>query len=179
MGYEIFLRDGMRAVELWGRIMEAGRPFNLTPAGPSDIRRIEAGILNYGADMTLADNPYEVGLGRLVDMEKAAEFIGREALRRIQAVGIKRKLIGVEIDAAPLDLNLTRWPVSWRGAPAGYITSAVHSPRLKKNIGYAMVPIDQGEVGTPLTVTVPGGEDRPARVVPKPFVDPSKEIPKS
>jgi glycine cleavage system aminomethyltransferase T len=59
-----------------------GRPFNIRPTGPSDIRRIEGGILNHGVDMTLDTNPYEVGLDRLVDIDKEAEFLGREALRR-------------------------------------------------------------------------------------------------
>src|SRR5262245_36948237 len=66
VGYEIYLRDGSRGVELWERVMEAGKPHNIKPTGPSDIRRIEAGILNWGADMTLETNPYEVGLGWLV-----------------------------------------------------------------------------------------------------------------
>ncbi|HET7088469.1 MAG TPA: glycine cleavage system protein T, partial [Anaerolineae bacterium] len=97
VGYEIYLRDGSRGVELWERVMEAGKPHNIKPTGPSDIRRIEAGILNYGADMTLENNPYEVGLGWLVDEDKEADYIGKQALRRIKAEGVKRKLVGVEI----------------------------------------------------------------------------------
>jgi aminomethyltransferase len=58
VGYELYLRDGSRGLEFWDRIMEAGKPYDIRPTGPSDIRRVEAGILNYGADMTLADNPY-------------------------------------------------------------------------------------------------------------------------
>ncbi|MGH2538500.1 MAG: glycine cleavage system protein T, partial [Candidatus Promineifilaceae bacterium] len=63
VGYELYLRDGRFGAALWERVMAAGRPFGIAPAGPSDIRRIEAGILNYGADMTAENNPYEVGLG--------------------------------------------------------------------------------------------------------------------
>ena len=70
VGYEIYLRDGSRGVELWERVMAAGKPHNIRPTGPSDIRRVEAGILNWGADMTLDNNPYEVGLGWLVDSDK-------------------------------------------------------------------------------------------------------------
>src|SRR5262245_8211655 len=72
VGYEVYLRDGSRGVELWERVMEAGKPHNIRPTGPSDIRRVEAGILNWGADMTLEDNAYEVGLGWLVDRDKKA-----------------------------------------------------------------------------------------------------------
>ena len=159
--------------------MEAGGPHNISPTGPSDIRRIEAGILNYGADMTLADNPYEVGLGWLVDLDKEADFIGKEALKRIRADGIKRKLVGVEIESLPVEFNMTRWTVSREGVRVGCVTSAIYSPRLEKNIGYAMLPIEHAELGTRLTVAVPESGDRTARVVRKPFMDPHKEIPKS
>jgi glycine cleavage system aminomethyltransferase T len=179
VGYEIYLRDGSRGVELWEKVMEAGKPDNIAPTGPSDIRRIEAGILNHGIDMTLDNNPYEVGLERLVDLDKKSDFIGKEALRRIKAEGVKRKLAGVEIDGAPLDLNLTRWPVRRDGKQVGHVTSAVFSPRLKKNIGYAMLPIEHAASGTSLTVSIPDGEERSAKVVKKPFLDPTKDIPKS
>jgi aminomethyltransferase len=179
VGYEIYLRDGGRGRELWDKVMEAGKPFGIAPTGPSDIRRIEAGILNYGIDMTLENNPYEVGLERLVDAGKKSDFIGKKALARIRKRGVKRKLAGVEIDGAPVDLNLTRWPVSRGGKKIGEITSAVFSPRLKKNIGYAMVPVEHAALGNYLTVAVPGGGERSARVVARPFFDPGKAIPKS
>ena len=178
VGYEIYLRDGSRGVELWERIMEAGAPHNIRPTGPSDIRRIEAGLLNYGADMTLDNNPYEVGLDRLVELDKEAEFIGKDALKRIKAKGVTRKLVGVEIQADPLDLNETAWPVSVKGAIVGMVTSAVYSPRLKRNIGYAMVPVAHAAVGTELLVETPLGAAK-ATVVTMPFVDPKKQIPRS
>ncbi len=81
VGYEIYLRDGSRGADLWDRVIEAGEPHNIKPITPSDIRRVEAGILNYGSDITLDNNPYEVGLGWLVDLEQEAEFIGKEALK--------------------------------------------------------------------------------------------------
>jgi len=179
VGYEIYLRDGSRGDELWEKVMEAGRPFHITPTGPSDIRRIEAGILNHGIDMTLENNPYEVGLDRLVDLDQEADFIGKKALSRIKADGVRRKLVGIEIEGRPLDLNMTRWPVARNGQQLGQVTSAVYSPRLKKNLGYAWVPIEYAELGTHLTITLPDGDERSATVVPKPFVDPEKEIPKS
>ena len=178
VGYEIYLRDGSRGGELWERVLEAGKPFGITPTGPSDIRRIEAGILNYGIDMTLENNPYEVGLGWLVDLDQEADFIGKDALRRIKANGVGRKLVGVEIGGPKLDLNLTRWPVRHGRHTIGFITSAVHSPRLKKNIGYANVPVEHSALGTKLVADVPHGEGA-LTVVRKPFVDPEKEIPKS
>jgi glycine cleavage system aminomethyltransferase T len=179
VGYEIYLRDGSRGEELWERVMTAGRPHDIRPTGPSDIRRIEAGILNWGADMTIENNPYEVGLERLVDEGKTQEYVGREALRRINAAGAQRRLVGIEITGAPIGFNATKWSVTHDGRPAGHVTSAIHSPRLEKNIGYAMVPTDCAGPGTRLTVTVPEAGDREATVVPFPFVDPRKQIPKT
>jgi aminomethyltransferase len=179
VGYELYLRDGSRGVDLWERVMEAGREFGIGPTGPSDIRRIEAGILNYGVDITLDTNPFEVGLGWQVNLEQDADFIGRQALERIKAEGPDRLLAGVEIEGEPLDLNMTRWPVHQNGAEVGFITSAVYSPRLEMNIGYAMLPAEKAGLGNRLSVAVADGEVRAATVVPKPFIDPEKEIPKS
>lgn len=178
IGYEIYLRDGSRGADLWERVLDAGKPFGIVPTGPSDIRRIEAGILNYGIDVTLENNPYEVGLGRLVDLDKEADFIGREALRRIKTEGVRRKLVGIEIEGPKLDLNMTRWPVRHGRETIGFITSAVYSPRLKKNIGYANVPVEHAALGTRLAADVPPGEAA-LTVVRKPFVDPEKAIPRA
>jgi aminomethyltransferase len=173
LGYELYLLDPARGVDLWNRVMEAGERYRIAPTGPSDIRRIEAGILNYGIDMTLDNNPYELGLERLVNLDKKAEFIGRDALKRIAKNGVQKKLVGVEIGGTKMDLNMTRYPI--RGG--GFITSCVHSPRLKKNIGYAMVPVERVSQNR-LEVEAPDGV-RPAIIVPMPFIDPKKEIPKA
>ena len=173
LGYELYLLDPARGVELWNRVMEAGKRYHIAPSGPSDIRRIEAGILNYGIDMTLENNPYEVGLERLVNLDKPAQFIGRDALERIAREGVRRKLVGVEISGTKMDMNFTRYPV--RGG--GFITSCVHSPRLKRNIGYAMLPVERISEKR-LEVDAPDGV-RAALVVPMPFIDPKKEIAKS
>jgi glycine cleavage system aminomethyltransferase T len=179
VGYEIYLRDGSRGSDLWDRVMAAGRPHQIRPSGPSDIRRIEAGILNWGADITLDNNPYEVGLARLVDDGKATDFIGRAALQQIKAAGVQRKLVGIEIGGGRIDLNMTKWPVKAAGAIVGNVTSAVFSPRLGKNIGYAFVPVAHAELGTRLSVVVADREEREARVVTRPFIDPDKTIPRA
>ncbi len=174
LGYELYLLDPAQGVALWNRVLKAGRKYNIAPTGPSDIRRIEAGILNYGIDMTLENNPYELGLERLVNLDKAADFIGREALREFSRQGVSRKLVGVEISGKPMDMNMTRYPIKG----GGFITSCVYSPRLKKNIGYAMVPIERSQEGTRLKVEAPQGARR-ATVVPLPFIDPKKALAKS
>jgi aminomethyltransferase len=179
VGYEVYLRDGSKGEELWERIMAAGKASNIRPTGPSDIRRVEAGILNWGTDMTLANNVYELGLDYLVDEGKEADYIGREALQRIKSEGVKQKLAGIEIEGARLEMNAVPWPVAAEGKAVGRVTSAVYSPRLKKNIGYAMLPLPHTSLGTSLELTIPGVGKRRASVVARPFVDPKKEIPKS
>ena len=183
MGFEIYLRGGHHGERLWETIMEAGRPHGIAATGPSSFRRIEAGILNYGADMTLEENPFEVGLGRLVDLDIDADFVGKEALKRIAAEGPTRRLVGVEIEGAALPGNHNEhpWPVlglpDMPGRLSNTVTSCVHSPRLDKNIGMAMVPAERSDLGTTLTVATPYGE-RAAAIVPMPFMDPSKKVPK-
>ena len=178
VGYEVYLRDASRGDDLWEKIMAAGKAFNIRPTGPSDIRRVEAGILNWGADIGLDTNPYEVGLGWLVDEDKKADYLGKKALQKIKKEGVRRKLVGIEIDGAPIEFNMTKWPVQADGKAVGKVTSAIYSPRLKKNIGYANVPVKHAKLGTTLIVQHPSGPRR-ATVVKKPFVDPKKDIPKS
>lgn len=173
LGYELYLLDPSQGEKLWDRVMEAGKPFGIAATGPSDIRRIEAGILNFGIDMTIENNPYEIGMERLVDAAKPHDFLGREALKRIREKGLSRRLVGLEIGGAPLDMNMTRWPVRVQGRALGHVTSAVHSPRLQKNIGYAYVPVEHAAEGTRVEVETSSGP-RQASVVKMPFVDPAR-----
>ena len=179
VGYEVYLCDATRGTELWQKIIEAGRPYDIKPTGPSDIRRVEGGIFNWGADMTYDNNPFELGLDRLVNLDMDADFIGKDALRRIREKGVRRKIAGVEIDGQRFpSLNFTKWPVRSGGKVVGKVTSAVYSPRLEKNIGYAWLPVELTEEGTMLDVESEWGE-REATVVTMPFVDPEKRIPVS
>ena len=177
VGYEVYLCDPARGTELWELIMEAGRRYEIRPTGPSDIRRIEGGILNWGADMTYENNPFELGLDRLVDLD--VPCVARDALRSIADEGVSRRLVGVELDGERFpSLNFTKWPLVVDGARVGKVTSAVYSPRLERNIGYAWVPGELAELGTELGVESEWGR-RTARVVPMPFWDPEKAIPVS
>jgi glycine cleavage system aminomethyltransferase T len=185
VGYEIYLYDARKnAQKLWDTVLEAGRPHGLEVIGPSHIRRIEAGILAYGADMWLDTNPFEVDMGYswMVDLDQEADFIGKDALKRIKEEGITRKLVGLEIEGEQLGTYIDNempdfFPVFADGREIGPVTSACYSPRLEKNIGYAMLPIDHAEFGTEVQVQTPSAANR-AVVVPKPFYDPSKDIPK-
>jgi len=188
VGYEIYLREASRnGVRLWETVLEAGRPHDITPIGPCHIRRIEGGFLSLGNDMWFDTNPFEVGYGFedswMVDLEQEAEFIGKQALVRIKAEGVRRKLVGVEIggpnvgyfsDGSMIDFFPT---YDLDGTEIGRVTSATYSPRLERNIGYAMVPIAYEGLGTELVVETQHGRHA-AGVVEKPFIDPSKSTPK-
>ncbi len=180
VGYEVYLTDPSRGFDLWEHIMKTGQPYGIKPTGPSDIRRIEGGIFNWGADMTYENNPLELGLERLVDWDlpdDAAISLG--ALRRIRAEGVNRRINGVELDGEPfLALNAMKWPIREGDRQIGKVTSAIYSPRLKRNIGYAWLPTERCTDGTTVTVDTEWGE-RNATVVPMPFVDPEKRIPVS
>ena len=152
--------------------------------GPCHIRRIEGGILALGSDMWYDTNPYEVGYGYdwMVDLEQGADFIGKDALHQIKLEGAKRLLVGVEIGGEQLgaynDGSMPdMFPVLSGGSRIGEITSACWSPRLEKNIGYAMVPAESSGLGTEFEIERPEGTTS-AVVVEKPFVDPQKETPK-
>jgi glycine cleavage system aminomethyltransferase T len=183
LGYEVYLRDASRGDELWRLVEEAGAPFGIRAIAPSEARRIEAGIFNYGSDMRTEDTPLHLaGLERFVELEQDADFIGKDALRRIADEGVDRKLVGIEIEGAPMTdegaLN-DLWPVHEPGGgPIGRVTAGAWSPRLERNIGYAWVPTSHVDVGTPLALQASGAA-RTATVAALPFVDPNKEIPKS
>ncbi len=178
VGYEIYLRDGARGADLWDRVMAAGLPYEIRPIAPSDQRRLEAGIFNYGNDMTIEDTPYHVtGMERLVEPE--SEFIGKEALARIAREGVDRKLVGVEFGGEPFRMWLDDfWPVRHDGEVVGRLTSASHSFRLERNLGYAWVPIGLAAPGNELELASPDGP-LPAVTAALPFLDPSKEVPKA
>ena len=176
LGYEIYLRDGSRGNELWDHIMEVGKPMGLVPGHTSTIRRIEGGMLSYQADMDYTVNPFELGLGRLVDLEMNADFIGKKALKKIKSDGIKRSQVGIEISCTPLKHpNTSYWPIMVGSEEVGYITSAVYSPRLDKNIALAMMDVNHSALDTAAETTTPKG-NFPIKVVQKPFYDPKKKI---
>jgi aminomethyltransferase len=179
LGYELYLRDASRGDELWERIMAVGKPFGLCAGHTSTIRRIEAGMLSYHADMDINTNPFELGFDRLVDLEMPDDFIGKAALKRIEAEGIRRRQVGLEIAGLPIESTNTQfWPAKINDEQIGVVTSAVYSPRLKRNIALAMVSVEWACKGSELIVYSVSG-DRPARVVDVPFIDPKKRRAKS
>ncbi len=190
VGYEIYLHNASRdAMRLWDAIVQAGEPHNLAVIGPCQIRRVEAGILSYGSDIALDNNgysdyrflnPYEAGLEWTVDLDQEADFIGKRALARVAEQGVDCKVVGIELQGDPLIGYIEDYlqVVDGNGGgQIGQVSSAFWSPRLEKNIGYALVPTSYAAIGSKLTIRTAKGETS-AVVVPKPFIDPKKETPK-
>ena len=178
LGYEIFLRDGSKGSKLWDQIMQTGKPFGLKPRHTSTIRRIEGVMLSYHADLNLQTNPFELGLDRLVNLEIEAEFIGKTALRTIKANGVRRRQVGLILNCDPLESpNKDFWSVIKNNKIIGIVTSAVYSPRLKKNIALAIVDVEFSDLGTSVDIQV-GDLALGALVTEIPFYDPKKQIAK-
>jgi len=176
LGYEIYLRDGSKGNDLYEKIMKIGKDYGLQPGHTSSIRRIEGGMLSYHADADINTNPFELGLDRLVNLDSEINFIGKEALQKIKKEGVKRKQVGLELDSKPLKgPNTTFWSIFKDGKKIGKVTSAVYSPRLKKNIALAMVEINQSNISNQLKAHTNDGEIN-CTVVEKPFYDPKKKI---
>lgn len=155
LGYELYLADAAKGDALFDALMAAGCV--------SQVRRIEAGILSSGVDMTPAESPYEVGLGRLVELEDTPDFIGKEALRRLKAEPPRRRLVGLVVRGEPLAANEDVWPLRFKGQSAGRLTSLSFSLRLEQNIALALVDSDFAEPGGMLMVET--WDDPPEAVV--------------
>ena len=175
-GYELFLRDGSKGDLLWEKIMAAGKNFGLKPGHTSSIRRIEGAMLSYHADADIHTNPFEVGLDRLVSFDTDIDYVGKEALKKIKTEGIKRKQIGLILNCDPLKgPNTTFWEIIKDNKIIGKVTSAVYSPRLKKNIALAIISIGESKIGNIIDVKTSDSVIK-GTIVEKPFFDPKKKI---
>lgn len=156
LGYEVYLLGEARGGELWEILMTAGKPYGISPGSPNRIRRIEGGVLDYASDITPDENPLELGLDRLIAWD--TEFLGKAALEKVRDEGVRRRLIGLFLDGPALQKNNEhRWPVTSASTKVGFVTNAVHSPRLDRNIAFAMIDVPFDANDTVLTVeTVEG-----------------------
>ena len=179
LGYEIFLLNSKDGDKLYQTIMESGQHKGLKPGHTSTIRRIEGAMLSYHADMDINTNPFELGLDRFIDIDKDFDFVGKEALKEIKGKGVSRQQVGLEIKADPMPGPNTRfWEIKIKDNTVGKVTSAVYSPRLKKNIALAMIEKRYSKIGTEVQV-ISGADILPAEVAEKPFFDPAKTVTKS
>ena len=139
-GFEIYLMDGTRSTELWNIVKEAGKPWGIGPGNPNLSERIESGLISFGGDTDDRTNPFEVRMGKYVDLQVPDDTIGITALRRISSEGPQRHQLGVILEGeAPSDPVLKWITILRDGAKVGDLTNCVWSMRLGKNIGFALV----------------------------------------
>lgn len=141
-GFELYLQDANRGTELWNIVREAGQPLGIGPGAPNDVERIESGLISYGADMrrqTFPANPFEMGLGKLVDLDRSDDFMGRKALEQIHRDGPKRCRKGVFLGGPEIAPNQHPLPVLLEGNEVGLLSEVARSPRLQRNIGLALI----------------------------------------
>ena len=139
-GFEVYLMDGARGGRLWALMREAGRPWDIGPGYPDPCERVESGLLSFGGDTDEATNPFEVGLGRFVDLGMPHEAIGLDALRRIRAEGPRRHRLGVTLDEGERgEPGFRPHEIRRGGRRVGVMTARAWSPRLGRTIGHALI----------------------------------------
>jgi aminomethyltransferase len=166
-GFEIFV-DWARGPEIWKALASAGEGAGVIACGlgARDTLRLEAGMPLYGNELDRETNPFDAGLGRVVKLEKAGDFVGREALSRVAKEGPDKRLVGLVVTGRGIARH--GYAVDAGERRTGVVTSGTHSPSLGKPIAMAYVTPADGEPGTILAVEV---REQPvsAEVVPLPF----------
>ena len=141
-GYEIYIKKEEDGSALWRGLMEAGKEFNIVPSCPNQIDRIEAGMISHLGDTTLDENPLELNLPKFYDLDQEAEFVGKQALKKIQQDGIKKQFTGFKISGEKIGYNMARIPVkNESNEKFGFITSCIYSPNFGCNIGLGYIDI--------------------------------------
>jgi aminomethyltransferase len=168
-GFEIYVpSDETTSARVWNEIMNAGKEFGLVPCGlgARNTLRLEGKLPLYGHEISDTINVWEAGLDRFCKMEKQ-QFIGRSALEKAKAAGLKRTLVGLEMIGRGIARDDYKVQ-DGTGREIGYVTSGSPAPFLKKNIALAYVPPEFAAVGTALRVEI-RGQRVEAQVVPTPF----------
>ena len=137
-GYEIHVENVKAGLELYDYFFEVGKKYNIKPGAPNHAERIEGGLLSYGNDMLISDNPFECGFEKLVHLNDNVEFIGKDSLKKILKNGIKRKLMGVKINSDTLNLTSMNL-LDKKKQIIGDLRSVAFSPSFKKLVGIAMI----------------------------------------
>jgi len=142
-GFEIYLKDRAKGAQLWKIFKEAGKPWGIGPGAPATAERTESGLLSLGGDTDDHTNPFEVRLGSYVNLDVDDDVVGIHALRKIDEEGPKRHLLGLKLEgeeSAPLGF---RWEdIELKGQKVGDMTNCIWSPRLKQNVGYALISVE-------------------------------------
>ncbi|MEE4239378.1 MAG: glycine cleavage T C-terminal barrel domain-containing protein [Anderseniella sp.] len=142
-GFELYLMDGSKGTQLWNLVKEAGKAWDIGPGNPNACERVESGLLSFGGDTDVHTNPFEVRMGKYVDLDVADDVVGIQALRKIKANGPKRHQLGVKLEGDEPIMTAFHWfDIMHGNNKVGDMTNIVWSWRLKQNIGFALVSVD-------------------------------------
>ena len=174
LGWELYV-DPAWAVQVWDALMAAGKPHGIRPGGYRvlDSLRLEKGYRYFSTDVTVLENPYEAGLGFCVRLGKG-DFIGRQALQQVWEQGLRQKLCTLTIGGEEYRTIYGGEAVHHDGRVLGRLRSAGYGYTVRKNIGYAYLPVEMAKEGTALRVDV-FGEMVPAEVAADVLYDPNGE----
>ncbi len=169
-GFELYLMDGSKGIELWNLVKEAGKPFNIGPGNPNPSERTESGLLSWGGDTDDNTNPFEVRMGRYIDLDAPDDVIGIQALRELHAAGIKRHQLGVLFDyTEKFGLYDKSSAVFVDGKSCGVVTAHAWSPRLGRNIGIGLLDT-RVNPGDKVSITLPDGQETSGELCKLPIV---------
>ena len=159
-GFEIYLQGSKYGSRLWEKIYEAGIKYDIRPGSPNIIERVEGGLLSYGNEMTIEDNPLECGLNKYCNLSNKIDYIGKKALQAIAEKGLNKQIRGVRFEGEPMPACSIPWPVTSKTTrkAIGKITSGIYSPRLKVNIGLSMIQKNYWDPGTEVCVHPDNGK---------------------
>ena len=155
-GYEIYVENTKSGLELYDKLFEEGKEFNVKPGCPNLIERIESALLSYGNDMDNDDNPLECGLDKYVNLDSNINFLGKEKLKEVKKRGITRKLMGAMIEAKEINMSKSIDLLNDKNLKIGELRSATYSPHFKKVIGIAMLEKPYCEVSRTFKISVNG-----------------------
>ena len=175
-GFEIYVpSDEPTSAWVWNRLLEVGKEFGLLPCGlgARNTLRLEGSLSLYGHEISDTINVWEAGLDRFCKMDKP-EFIGRAALEKAKAEGVKRTLVGLEMTERGIARDGYK-VLDGSGREIGYVTSGSPAPFLKKNIALAYLTPEFAPVGTAVKIEI-RGQGVGAQVVPTPFYKRPKKV---
>ena len=168
-GFEVYMEHEKAGLALYDKLFEQGDEFNLKPGCPNLIERIESSLLSYGNDIDIGDNPLECGFDKYVNLDTNVEFLGKEELKKVKADGIKRKLMGVKIDADQIAVNNSINMYDKTKNLIGELRSGTYNPSFKQVIGIAMINEPYFNDTQEIVIKI-NGEDCTGKLCDLPFI---------
>tara|TARA_B100000965_G_scaffold309592_1_gene268853 strand:+ start:57 stop:1166 length:1110 start_codon:yes stop_codon:yes gene_type:complete len=141
-GFEIHIDNISAGIDLYDSLFKLGKEFNVKPGAPNHPERIEGGLLSYGNDIDINNNPFECGFDKYVDLDSNIIFLGKESLKKIKKKGVQKKLMGVKINTNSINIYKEIILLNNKDEPIGKLRSAAFSPKFNKVVGLAMINKD-------------------------------------